>query len=75
MAFSERVIIKSISVQLETDCINVMWSHQVLKDEDVIHEVFRRKAYTSDKGYEFMTEVEGWEPYIAIMGWSTELAT
>lgn len=69
MALTEQRVLKQVSILPEQNAVNVQWADQILRDGQVISEVFHRKAYTAEQKDEFITEVEGADSYIIALGW------
>ncbi len=67
--FEERIVLSSVDLLVEKNCINVKWLVQVLKDGVVISEIPNRKAYSEDQKAEFLAEVAGGQKYIDAIGW------
>lgn len=65
----EVLLLSQVSVQYETNTINVQWQNQVKKKGAVIAAVPHRASYSAKDKARFLAEVPGAEAYIAIMGW------
>jgi len=70
MALTEQRILKQVAVLPNQSAVNVQWANQILRDDELITETYERKAYTADQYSEFLTEVEGAEAYITVLGWT-----
>lgn len=70
MALSEQRILKQVTVLAQQSAANVQWANQILRDGEVISETYERKAYTEDQKDSFLSEVEGAEGYVLILGWA-----
>ncbi len=69
MALTEQRILKQVSILPAQSAVNVQWADQILRDGELISENFHRKAYIVDRKEEFLSEVEGAETYIQVLGW------
>ena len=69
MALTERRILNQITILPAQNAVNVQWSNQILRDEEIIGESFERKSYTADMASEFIADVEGSGLYLAALGW------
>jgi len=69
MALTEQRILKSVQILPGQSAVNVQWTNQILRDEEVITETYERKAYSIDQKDEFLSEVEGAEAYLTVLGW------
>ncbi|WP_415034430.1 hypothetical protein [Azonexus sp.] len=65
----EQRILKSVQILSQQSAVNVQWTNQILRGDEVISEQYERKAYTQDQKDAFLAEVEGAEDYINILGW------
>lgn len=70
MALTEQKVLKSVDVQLNTKTANVLWSHQILRDGDVISETNHRRAFSEAEKDDFLAEVEGADKYLAALDWA-----
>jgi len=70
MVLTEQKILKQIAVFPNQSAVNVQWANQILRDDELVTETYERKAYTADQYNEFLTEVEGAEAYVAVLGWT-----
>lgn len=66
---SEQRILKSITINNPSNTVEVLWADQVLRDNAVIAETYHRCAYGADEKDKFLSEVDGAQAYIAILGW------
>ena len=69
MALTEQRILSQVTTLPAQSAVNVQWSNQILRDDEVISQTYERKAYTADQKDAFLAEVEGAESYIAVLGW------
>jgi hypothetical protein len=69
MALTEQTIINQVTVKPTQQAIEVQWSNQILRDDEVISETYHRKAYGQEQQAEFELEVEGAAAYVAAAGW------
>lgn len=69
MALTEQTILKQVTVLPNQSAVNVQWANQILRDGELVTETYERKAYTAEQKDEFLTEVEGADGYITILGW------
>ena len=69
MALTEQRILKSITVNVDSNTISVQHADQVLRDGEVISEQFHRKAYAAEQQEEFEAEVTDAAKYIGLITW------
>lgn len=69
MALEEQTVLKSVEVMLEAQTINVCWENIILKDGEVIAQSNHRRAYNKNEKEQFLTDVEGAQNYVSVVGW------
>jgi hypothetical protein len=69
MALSEQRVLKQVTILAQQSAVNVQWANQVLRDGEVISEVYERKAYNQDQKTEFLAEVTNAASYVSALGW------
>ncbi len=69
MSLSEKRVVQQVSILPNENAINVQWSNQILRGEEIVSETYERKAYTIDQRDQFIDEVENAEAYCAALGW------
>lgn len=69
MTLTEQRILKSVQILPAQSAVNVQWSDQVMRGDEIIAETYRRKTYTQDQKAEFVAEVEGAQNYAEVLGW------
>jgi hypothetical protein len=67
MPLSEKRILASVTINHKVGAVEVCWSDQILRDDQVISEQNHRKAYGAEQLAEFEAEVEGAESYSSIL--------
>lgn len=54
---SERRVLKSIEVHFQTGIVGVLWSNQILRGDDVVHESNHRMTFTERDVHRFVEAV------------------
>ena len=67
--FEETKTVVELTQLPAENTMQVKWRIQVTKDGEVISSKDHYKLYNSEQKEEFLTEVEGAESYIAVLGW------
>jgi hypothetical protein len=70
--FEETKTVVELTQLPAENTMQVKWRIQVTKDGEVISSKDHYKLYTADQKADFLTEVEGAEAYIAVLGWTVE---
>lgn len=65
----ESLVLSQVSVQYESNTINVQWQNKIKKKGAVIAAVPHRSSYSAKDKAQFLAEVPGAAAYIAILGW------
>lgn len=69
MALSEQRVLSQVTIIRPQSAINVQWSNQILRDDEIIGETYERKAYTANQRAEFELEVEDHCVDLDALGW------
>lgn len=69
MSLIEQTIVNQVTIIPKTKTAQVQWSDQIVKDDEVIAENYRRKAYSENQKEEFLYEVDNAEFYVKALGW------
>lgn len=70
MTLSEQRIIKQVTVQPETQTIQVQWADQILRGDEVVTETYFRRAYSESDKSQFESDLGDQAlPFMAAVGW------
>ena len=67
--FEERKVLNQVTILQANKLVAVQWLNEILKDGKVISSVPHRCTYSAAEKERFISEVEGAEAYVAIIGW------
>ena len=71
MAIIEQKILSQVNALPNIQSFNVQWTHEVIKDGEIIASTYERKCYALEQKDEFLIEVAGAADYIKAIGWVT----
>lgn len=69
MDIIEKRVLKQVTILPQQNSINVQWADQILRDGEIVNELYHRKAYSHEQVAEFSAEVEGAAAYMTAIGW------
>lgn len=64
--------LKSVEVLTQANAINVLWTIDIVEDEQVISSTNHRCSYGKGQKDKFLKEVEGASAYVGLIDWTVE---